>query len=99
MANSYEDIVSDISMHVSECGGEYSDYYCGITNDIERRLFGEHNVDKEHGVWIYRTASSDTVARKVEKHFLDAGCKGGSGGGSNDCKIVYCYKITSTTVE
>ena len=99
MAKSYDEIVSDIDNHIKKHKGKYSDYYCGITNDAERRLFDEHNVDKEHGVWIYRTASSDDVARKVEQHFLDKGCEGGSGGGDESTKIVYCYKITSTTIE
>ncbi|MBO4456725.1 MAG: hypothetical protein J5802_03325 [Butyrivibrio sp.] len=98
MAKSYENIVSDISNYISKCGGKYSEYYCGITNDAERRIFDEHNVDK-NGVWIYRTATSDAVAREAEKFFLNSGCKGGTGGGSDDCKIVYCYKITSTTEQ
>ena len=99
MAKSYDEIVSDISNHIRKYGGEFSDYYCGITNDAKRRLFAEHNVEKDRGVWIYRTANSDSVAREVEKYFLVAGCKGGSGGGSDDCTIVYCYKITKKTVQ
>ncbi len=99
MAKSYDEIVTDISNHIKKRGGSYAEYYCGITNDAERRLFDEHNVDKEHGVWIYRTANSDDVARKVEQYFLAKGCEGGSGGGDEDSNVVYCYKITRTTVE
>jgi hypothetical protein len=82
-----------------KCGGSYSDYYVGITNDIDRRLFSEHNVDKKRNQWIYDEADSDIVARKVEQYFLDKGCDGGSGGGDEDSIFVYCYKITGTTVE
>ena len=99
MAKSKNEIISDIDNYMHRYGGSYSSYYCGITDDAERRLFVEHKVDREKGVWIYRTASSDDVARAVEKYFLDAGCQGGAGGGDEDSKIVYCYKITRDTVE
>ena len=40
-------IISDINCHLSKSSKQYySDFYIGITNDIERRLFGEHNVEE-----------------------------------------------------
>ncbi len=80
-------------------GGDYSEFYVGISNDAERRLFDEHKVNREKGIWIYCPTESDDVARKVEKNFLDKGCAGGTGGGEDDTTYVYCYKMTSTTVE
>jgi hypothetical protein len=64
---------------------------------VHSRLFGDHNVSKEHGHWIYRTASSNSVAREVEQHFLDAGMDGGPGGGDATSRIVYAYKKTPYT--
>ena len=51
-----------------------------VTYNVENRLFGDHNVSKESGHWIYRSASSDSMAREIKQHFLDKGLDGGSGG-------------------
>lgn len=96
MEKDYNEIIVDIHRFLSKLGGYYSDYYVGITNDIERRLFDEHKVINNY---IYRTGKSDEITRAVEKYYLDKGCKGGAGGGDEDSKIVYCYKITKDTEQ
>lgn len=73
-------------------GGEYSGWYVGISADARERL-EDHNVKKGYH---FNTASTEEVAREVEKHFLDLGCDGGPGGGKNP-KQVYVYKITADT--
>jgi len=95
MAKSKQEIIDDITKHFK--GKKYSECYVGITSDVEGRLFGDHNVSKENGHWIYRAASSHSVAREVEQHFLDAGMDGGAGGGDESSTIVYAYKKTSST--
>ncbi len=94
MAKTKQEIIDDIANHFKN--NVHSGCYVGITSDVDDRLFGDHNVSKENG-WIYRLASSDTVAREIEKHFLDAGMDGGGGGGDERSKIVYAYKKTSST--
>lgn len=71
----------------------------GITNDVERRLFTEHNVQKDDQWWIYRDAIDKSTARRVEEHYLDKGMKGDTGGGTDDSTYVYCYEIPRNTVE
>lgn len=93
--SSKQEIINDITNHFK--GTAYPKCYIGITSDVESRLFGDHNVSKDNGTWIYRTASSTTVAREIEKHFIDAGMDGGSGGGDKTSTIVYGYKKTSST--
>jgi hypothetical protein len=80
---------------------DYAHFYIGITNDIERRLFSEHNVSQEEGSqwWIYHNANNETSARNIEKHFLSKGMQGGTGGGNSDCTWVYCYEISNDTIE
>jgi len=95
MAKSKQEIIDDIAAHFK--GIAYKNCYVGITSDVESRLFGDHNVSKENGHWIYRTASSNSVAREIEQHFLDAGMDGGPGGGDATSRIVYAYKKTSYT--
>jgi len=95
MAKSKQEIIDDVTNHFK--GKVYKDCYVGITSDVDSRLFGDHNVSKEKGHWIYRPTSSDNEAREIEQHFLDKGMDGGSGGGGEDSKIVYAYKKTTTT--
>jgi len=100
MAQTAQEIVNEIEAHLAKSSAKYfSDFYIGITNDINRRLFGEHNVPKSGHWFIYAQAINDEHSRAVEKHYLDKGMKGGDGGGDNTCVFVYCYEISSETVE
>lgn len=93
-------IIADFDAHLQKSRkGYYSDFYIGITNDVERRLFGEHNVSKDKSWWIYSEAADKATAQAVEEYYLDKGMKGDTGGGNEDTTFVYCYEITSTTVE
>jgi len=95
MTETKQEIINNITDHFK--GKVYSDCYVGITSDVDGRLFGDHNVSKENGHWVYSTASSHTVAREIEQYFLDAGMDGGAGGGDETSKVVYAYKKTSST--
>lgn len=100
MLKDYQTIVNEITDHLAKSGRRYySDFYIGITNDVERRMFSEHNVPREKTWWIYRTASNSDVARQVESYFLKKGMRGGKGGGDETSNIVYCYAVGPTTVE
>jgi len=99
MAKSKETIITEIKDHMRKCGGNYSDWYVGIASDPKERLFNEHNVDKENGVWIYRECESSSVAREIEEYFVRLGTDGGSGGGDYSTKFVYAYKKTANTNE
>jgi len=95
-----QEIIQDINNHLTNSSKQfYGDFYIGITNDIDRRLFVEHNVPQNNHWWIYRAANNDTIARTTEKHFLDKGMKGDTGGGGADCVYVYCYEISNSTIE
>jgi hypothetical protein len=93
-------IVADINSHIISSGSQYyNEWYCGITSNIEQRLFGDHNVQRHGAWWIHRCAVSDEEARQAEATMLEKGCKGGGGGGDEDSVFVYAYKITPTTTE
>lgn len=47
----------------------------GITNDVERRLFDEHNVPENDHWWIYQDAIDKSTAQRVEEYYLDKGMK------------------------
>ena len=100
MAKTAQQIAEDNYAHL-DGDTNYKAYYIGITNDIDRRLFGEHNVNKTPNAawWIYREAINKDHAQAVEEHFLKKGMKGDTGGGTSDSTWVYCYKITNYTKE
>ena len=78
---------------------KWNEVYVGIAKDPEKRLFNEHKVKKQGGIWIYCPANSSTCAREVEKTLLDKGADGGPGGGDDDTTCVYAYKKTTGTVD
>jgi hypothetical protein len=100
MAQSYNEIVNQFDDHLKKSGKRYySEFYIGISENAVRRLFEEHHVDMKNSWWIYTTAESSEVAREIEKHYLDLGMRGGTGGGDENSKMVYCYVVTPTTTE
>lgn len=92
-------IAQEIANYVQNCGGSYSQWYCGIAADSRTRLFNDHRVDEGNGSWIYRGCISSDEARAIEDYFIRNGMKGGCGGGDSSTKSVYAYKITPTTRE
>ena len=40
-----------------------------------------------------------TAGHVLAEYYLDKGMRGDTGGGNEDTTFVYCYEITSTTVE
>ena len=100
MSKTSNEIVQEIIEHIKGCTGKYfSNYYAGITNDPENRLFNEHKVDKQSGCWIYRKAIDIDNARNAENILIEKGMKGGEGGGDDSSIYVYTYQIKSHTKE
>lgn len=96
----YTTIVSEINKHLETSGRRnYSDFYVGVSNNAAHRLFSEHHVRKEGSWWIYRTAINANTARDVERHFLELGMRGGTGGGDDASNMVYVYAVEPTTTE
>lgn len=93
-------IINDFLAYMSKNGGNWYDWYVGVAKDPIQRLFSDHNVIEHGGIWIYsQHTGSDTVARAVEQYFLNQGCDGGSGGGSNSSCFVYAYMKSRDTNE
>ena len=93
-----ETIKKEIKAHISKRGGTYSEWYVGITNDTDRRLFQEHNVSEKNDIWIRRNAGTLSKAKEIERYFTeDLDTKGAPGGTENDSIYVYAYKMKSHT--
>ena len=95
------EIITDFNAYIKDNGGKNARYgwYVGVTADAKRRLFTDHNVREQGDCWIYRTANSAAIARSVEKAYIDAGYKGGTGGGDDTARMVYAYRIEIHTKE
>ncbi|MCX7122741.1 MAG: hypothetical protein NTV32_03595 [Gammaproteobacteria bacterium] len=92
-------IITAITQHIGKEGGGLSVWYVGIASNPKKRLFSDHNVCEVNGKWIHHEAASHTVARAAEQYFIDRGSKGGPGGGDEQTKYVYAYKVTAETRE
>lgn len=97
MAKSSELIVMDILEFVQMEGGHPRMWCVGVTDDAQRRLFDEHQVHYQNDAWIYRTASSEMEAQRVEDYFLEHGMDGGKGARHPGSRMVYAYRKSIST--
>ena len=78
-----QEIKTEIEGYIN---GTYSAWTIGVTDDPDRRKQEHDNL--QH--WHHWNASTEDVARSIEDHFLDKGCKG-AGGGRGDADYVYIF--------
>jgi len=97
MAKSSEIIVMEILEFIQLEGSHPRMWYVGVTDDAQGRLFDEHQVHYQNDAWIYRTASSEIEAQRVEEYFLEHGLDGGKGGRCPDSLMVYVYRKSVST--
>lgn len=86
-----DEIVTRILAFVNKYGGLYSDYYVGITNDVDLRL-RQHGAS--HKNRVYEDLVSREDAKDTEQYLLSQyGFKGDTGGGESDSTLLYCFKL------
>lgn len=77
------EIIEAIERRVNK---KYSIWTIGITDDPDRRRT-EHDNPK---YWKHWRADTETIARNVEKYFVEKGMKGSTGGGEHP-NYVYIF--------
>ena len=92
----YRTVIKRIEAYMSKFEGDYSDWYVGITKDLDEGLFKLHKVE-ENGIWISFGADTDEVAKKAEKYFFNKKTDGKPTELEEDTRIVYVYKKNSNT--
>lgn len=93
-----EQLTQEIKSYMDKHGGDYDQWYCGISEDPKERLFDGHDVDESRDHWIHGPADDSKTARRVERYLTDTlGCDGGPGGGDEDADNVYAYEKSSHT--
>ena len=89
-------IETEIDVCITKCGKGYREWYVGVADNPDERLFQGHNVSQEGGAWIYRDAGSQAMAKIIEAIFHKKGCKGGNLS-TDKQRYVYAYRMTRTT--
>ncbi|OFY61464.1 MAG: hypothetical protein A2Y71_06400 [Bacteroidetes bacterium RBG_13_42_15] len=85
---SYYDIVNAINSKIG--GTSYSSWTIGVTDYPHIRREEHENNGEDVTSWTHYSTDSENDGRKVEKHFIDLGMKGGTGGGGN-AEYVYVF--------
>jgi len=92
----YNTVIKRMETYMSKFEGDYSDWFVGITNDLDEGLFQKHKVE-ETGSWISFGADTDEIAKKIEKYFLNKKTDGNPIDLEENTRIVYVYKKNSNT--
>ena len=92
-------VARSVAAHIQSHGGYYPGWYCGIAADAKDRLVNGHGATTASNDALYWDCGSDTVARAIESHLHDLGCKGSHGGGDSTTRYVYVYRISRSTRE
>lgn len=92
--------IEAIEAYVEEHGGLWSQWYVGIAADARDRLFSDHKVRERGDAWIYWPAATSRLAREIEAHLIaEHDVQGGTGGGGENTRYVYAYRIAAHTAE
>lgn len=95
-----EDVVKqEIKSYIDSRHRVYHDWYVGVAENAEERLFEDHGVQRVGDSWIYRKCFTEESARRVEDYFINLGCDGAPGGGNENSVFVYAYKKSPHTEE
>ena len=99
MVYSIQQIKYEILAYIKEFGGDFSDYYVGVTHDPENALFKNHRVDRKKDPWLYKQALTFQAARTAQDYFLRRLKADGEAvmDGDEDTDCVYVYKKSKST--
>ena len=89
--------LNKIKSFIDEHNNNYPKWYSGIASNPKERLFKEHNVSEESGLWIFQRCLSEQSARDAEKALLELGCDGSTGGGDESSVYAYAYQKSVNT--
>ncbi len=95
-----EELIKYIESWLPKTGfSYYSDFYIGITDDVERSLLDDHRISPDADIWLYSETQTKADAEKVLQHFVKKGMQGTPEDAPAQATTVYCYVITDTTVQ
>ncbi|MEH6357702.1 MAG: hypothetical protein V7745_01855 [Pseudomonadales bacterium] len=99
MVYSVQQIKFEIFGYVKEFGGQFDEWFVGISSEPKKTLSEVHGVDKESDIWLYKQALTFSACRTVQRYFLEIQNTDGlvppESNENMDC--VYLYKKSGRT--
>ncbi len=93
-------IVKNIQLKTKENNSTVpQDYFVGVTSNPNKRVFCEHNLDKDESVYSFFEASSEIEAKKALHKLLKYDMNGFPLNGHIPGRYVYCYFIENASKE
>lgn len=75
------------------------DFFVGVTSDPQKRVFYEHNLDKNQSTYAFYEAKNKTEAKKAISKLISFNMNGFKVDRKIPGKYVYCYLIESSSKE
>jgi len=95
---SVQQIKFEIMCYVQACGGKFSEWNIGITNDPQKTLFAEKNLENARDYWMSKQAVSVKACMTIVTYFSEVQDmksqvdKFAELGLDESCDCVYIYK-------
>jgi len=96
-ATEIPEIFDAMKDYIVQHGGDFQNWFVGVTSDVDRSLFVEHRVYNNRDLWIYRKCTNNRAVENIKGSLIKLGCKGYLGGWVNDPTIVYAYHKSAHT--
>lgn len=71
MVYSVQQIKYEFLYYIKGLGGEFKDWYIGVSDDPEAALFERHAVDRLVDPWIYKPALTGKATFTLLRYFRD----------------------------
>ena len=99
MVYSVQQIKYEILAYIKEFGGDFSDYYVGISPAPKKALFTTHKLARKKDPWLYKQALSVQAAKTIQDYFLGRLKADGEPAPDSDDNTdsVYVYKKSKRT--
>ena len=100
MIYSVQQIKYEILAYIKEFGGDFDDWYVGVSADPRQTMFKQHSVDQEDDIWLYKQALTFAACKTVQQYFLNTLNTDGDAvhHGDEDTDCVYLYKKSERTL-
>ena len=92
----YFEILSEFEKFINQRGDDPSDWYCGITADLETRL-EEHGVSEASEAFSKEFPNRGCACSAHNSLVNVLGCRGDESWG-DDCRFLYIYRMNKNTV-
>ena len=95
MPKAIEEAVNNIKRKIDLYGHDYNAWYIGIAKDVTQKLFVDHKVNDQNGIWIYIVANTNSDAKEIKNYFERIGVTFNNSDDDENGLFVFAYKKES----